>query len=284
MKDIDRANLLIKLAAITRCELSMQENSILPITPRGTELNLSAARPFEAIQEARTLLRTARLIALGTIDPESGYPYTMATNVAIEPDGTPFFFVARLAIHARNIEADNRVSLSFAEAGAPDALMRPRLTLVGRANVIPACQVADSKERYAYRYPKAKLYLNLPDAQLYRVRVEALQINGGPAQNANDVTALALKTDLAGTDDLMSRAKAEIDRLNRSPGEISRLAASLGKAAGTWRVSGLDPEGIELSTGRETLRYWFSRRVTSVDGLADQLACSIHSPSHSQKR
>ncbi|MGO4816701.1 hypothetical protein AB4156_45165, partial [Cupriavidus sp. 2MCAB6] len=74
----------------------------------------------------------------------------------------------------------------------------------------------DAKERYARRYPKSKLYLDLPDACLYRVEVEALQINGGPAQNANEVTAAALKTELSGAEALMSRAADEIDRLNSS--------------------------------------------------------------------
>lgn len=242
-----------------------------PITPRGIEIDLSAARPFEAIREARTLLRTARLVALATLDPGSGYPYAMMTNLAIEPDGTPFFFVARLAVHARNIEADNRVSLALAEAGAPDALTRPRLTLAGRAQAIPAAEETEARERYACRYPKAKLYLDLPDARFYRLPVEALQINGGPAQNANEVTAAALKTDLAGAEQLMARARGEIARLNRSPADIAGLVALTGAGPGNWRVSGLDPEGIDLSTSEHTVRHWFHRRVTTLDELAEQL-------------
>lgn len=249
----------------------MQLQPTTPITPRGIELNLAAARPFEAMQEARSLLRTARLVALATLDPQSGYPYTMATNLAVEPDGTPFFFVARLAVHARNIEADNRVSLGLAEAGAPDALTRPRLTLVGRAHLMPAAEETDAKERYARRYPKSKLYLDLPDACLYRVEVEALQINGGPAQNANEVTAAALKTELSGAEALMSRAADEIDRLNSSAADLAALVALAGNGPGQWRVSGLDPDGIELSTSRETVRHWFVRRVTNLDELAEQL-------------
>lgn len=249
----------------------MLQMNASPITPRGMEINLSSARPFEAMQEARTLLRTVRLVSLATIDPRSGYPYSMATNLAVEPDGAPYFFAARLAIHARNIEADNRVSIALAEPGAPDALTRPRLTLVGRARLIPAAGAAEAKERYSLRYPKSKLYLDLPDACLYRVEVEALQINGGPAQNANELTADALKTDLSGAERLMAGARGEINRLNGSAAEIANLVALAGKGPGNWRVSGLDPEGFELSTNRETVRHWFPNRVTSFEELAEQL-------------
>ncbi|MGG2478035.1 pyridoxamine 5'-phosphate oxidase family protein, partial [Rhizobium sp. BR5] len=103
------------------------------ITPRGTKIEPSAGAPFEAVRVARNVLHTSRTAALATLDPQSGYPYTTATNIGIEPDGTPFFFAAGLALHARNMEADPRISLTLAPFGKGDALTLPRLTLVGKA-------------------------------------------------------------------------------------------------------------------------------------------------------
>ena len=90
----------------------------------------------------------------------------------------------------------------------------PRLTLSGRAERVPTGDSAALKARYAERFPKSKLYLSLPDALLYRIRAEAVQLNGGPAQNANAVTPQDLLTDLASASALMAEAPALVASLN----------------------------------------------------------------------
>jgi len=168
-----------------------------PITPRGIEINIAAARPLDAIAVARTMLGSARTASLATLDP-SGYPYSTVTNIATDEVGTPYFFMALLSLHARNIERDERISMTVADMDK-DVMTTPRLSLVGRAERVPQDEFDRLGARYAARFPKAKLYLGLPDALLYRLRVEAVQLNGGPAQNANDVKPADLVGDLAGT-------------------------------------------------------------------------------------
>ncbi len=167
-----------------------------PITPRGIEINIAAARPLDAIAVARTMLRSARTTSLATLDP-SGYPYCTVTNIATDEAGVPYFFTALLSLHARNIERDQRISITVADM-EKDVMTTPRLSLVGRAERVPPDEFDRLGERYVARFPKAKLYLGLPDALLYRIRVEAVQLNGGPAQNANDVQPTDLVGDLAG--------------------------------------------------------------------------------------
>ncbi|MOA63958.1 hypothetical protein D3C78_1898640 [compost metagenome] len=41
---------------------------------------------------------------------------------------------------------------------------------------------------YETHHGKSRLYLQLPDTRLYRLQVEGVQLNGGPARNANAVT------------------------------------------------------------------------------------------------
>ena len=231
------------------------------ITPRGLEINLDAARPMEAIRVARTLLRTNRVTTLATLDP-GGYPYSTVTNLIVEPDGIPVVFMSGLAIHARNVESDPRVSITVADTRT-DVMTTPRLTLSGRAEPVPADETCTLKARYRDRFPTSKLYLGLPDALFYRIRAPAVQLNGGPAQNANTVTPEDLLSDLDAATALMAEAPAVVASLNDDEQAAARLAAVAGASPGPWRVSAIDPEGIDLSTSCELARLWFTDPVAT---------------------
>lgn len=243
-----------------------------PITPRGIELNLDAARPMDAIGVARDLVRLTRVAALATLDP-SGYPYCTVTNLAVEPDGTPVVFMARLAIHARNIEADPRVSITMADH-TTDVMTTPRLTLTGRAELVTGAAVEGLKTRYADRFPKSKLYLALPDACLYRIRTEGVQLNGGPAQNANSVQPGDLLTDLAPAAELMAQAPSLLVELN-AQGLPERIARAAGAAAGRWKVTSVDPEGVDLATADDLARLWFPQRVETRGAFDAALTAAL---------
>ncbi|NTF32476.1 HugZ family protein [Rhizobium skierniewicense] len=249
----------------------MADQAKAAITPRGAKIEPSSGAPFEAVRVARDVLHTCRVAGLATLDPQSGYPYNTATNIAIEPDGTPFFFAARLALHARNIEADARISLVLAGFTKGDALTLPRLTLVGKAELIGEEDVPLAKARYIARYPKAKLYLSLPDTQLYRMNIEGVQINGGPARNASNITPADLHTDLSGAEELMRAADTEIARLNAIKGEASRLATRAGKKSGAWKITSIDPDGLNLSSTVDLARLWFDERVMNMNQLGKAL-------------
>lgn len=249
----------------------MHNSKIPVITPRNAKIEPSAGAPFEAIRVARHVLLTSRTCGLATLDPASGYPYNTATNIAVEPDGTPFFFAARLALHARNIEADPRISLVLAPLNKGDALTLPRLTLVGRAELMSEAETPLAKTRYIARYPKAKLYLALPDTLLYCLKVEGVQINGGPARNASNITADDLRTDMTGADALMIAADDEAASLNAVKGEASRLAVLAGRKPGAWKVTSIDPDGLNLASSSDLARLWFAERVTDLNQLAKAL-------------
>ncbi|UXT49384.1 HugZ family protein [Agrobacterium tumefaciens] len=242
------------------------------ITPRGAKIVPSAGAPFEAVRVARDVLHTSRTAALATLDPVSFYPYTTATNIGIEPDGTPFFFAAGLTLHARNMEADPRISLTLAPFGKGDALTLPRLTLVGKVEQLGPDETQLAIRRYIARYPKAKLYLSLPDTRLYRLRTEGVQINGGPARNASNITPADLRTDLSGAAGLMAAAESEAARLNAIKGEASRLAVLAGAKAGRWTITSIDPDGIDLASASDLARLWFAERVTALNELEQRIA------------
>ncbi|MES5043953.1 HugZ family protein [Rhizobium nepotum] len=250
----------------------MPDAALPVITPRGAKIEPSAGAPFEAVRVARDVLHTSRTAALATLDPVSGYPYTTATNIGIEPDGTPFFFAAGLTLHARNMEADPRISLTLAPFGKGDALTLSRLTLVGKVELIDPNDVPLARQRYIDRYPKAKLYLSLPDTRFYRLRTQGVQINGGPARNASNITPADLRTDLSGAEQLMAAAAAEAARLNAIKGEASRLAVLAGAKTGRWTITSIDPDGIDLASTNDLARLWFEERVTTLKQLEKALA------------
>lgn len=243
--------------------------SLSAITPRGLEINPLAALPFDSQQCARDLLHQTAVAAVSTTDP-SGFPYGTLTNIVPGPDGQPLFFAAWLTLHARNLAADDRIALTLAAFGHADVLTRPRLTLVGRAQRLEGAALAAARRRYLARFPKAKLYLSLPDALLYRMEVAGLQINGGPGRNAAEIQAERLRIDLAGAEALLCEEEALLAQLNAVPGLAARLAAVAGGSVGAsvqpgrWRITGLDPEGADLAGADRLLRLWSADRLTSV--------------------
>jgi hypothetical protein len=253
----------------------MTHTTVSPITPRGIAIDAGLGTAYDAVMVARNLLRTARVAALATLDPESGYPYATFTNLAMEPDGTPFFFTAGLALHARNILEDQRVSLTLS-ALKGDLLAHPRLTLVGRAEPIGRAEQEHANRRYLARFPKSKIYLGLGDAMPCRMIVEALNLSGGPARNAAQVSVDDLLTDLGGARELIAAEFDEIEKINARPDLVARLAQAAGAKQERWRVTGVDPQGMDLTSPGSAARLWFSERVDTPRALADTLARLFH--------
>ncbi|WGF87734.1 HugZ family pyridoxamine 5'-phosphate oxidase [Marinivivus vitaminiproducens] len=242
-----------------------------PITPRGLPVREGLGLPLDAPKLARTILRGLRGAVLSTTDPGSGYPYGSVTNVATDHDGTPIFILAWLALHTRNIHVDNRVAMTLANLGRGDALGQPRLILVGRALQAADHQVNRFRRRYLARHPKAEIYTTLPDARFYRLRIEALQVLGGPGRNASELTPADVTTDLSGAEPLLDAETEEIARINSDPAGVQRLAVRAGGRADRWTATGYDPEGLDLVNGDDTARLWFPQRILSVAALRDEL-------------
>ncbi len=90
---------------------------------------------FDPVTLGRHLLRAIRVGALGTLDPESGFPITTLTSVATDLDGAPILLVSGLSHHTKNLKVDARCSLLLSEGGRGDPLAHPRLTLTAEAKL-----------------------------------------------------------------------------------------------------------------------------------------------------
>ena len=76
-------------------------------------------------------------------------------------------------------------------------------------------------------------------------------------------------TDMAGADELIETEDGAVTHMNADHAEAVRLYATklLGADDGKWRLTGLDPDGLDLALGDATLRLPFPERVTGAAQL-----------------
>jgi len=225
---------------------------------------------FDPKATAKTLLRTIRAGALATIDRNTGHPFASLVNVATDSDGSPLILTSRLSTHTANLEKDSRASVLLAVTGKGDPLAQPRLTVIGRFWRI-AHDDADEprlRRRFLARHPKAELYAGFGDFSFWRLEVVSAHLNGGFARAA-DLTAPDLMTDIAGAADLLQSEASAVAHMNDDHAEAVRLYATrlLGADDGAWRLTGLDPDGLDLACGDVALRLQFEQRVTTAQQL-----------------
>src|SRR5436190_6089107 len=134
----------------------------------GTEA-MQPTPDFDPGQLARSLLRRSRQGALATLMPGSGDPYCSLVNVASHANGSPILLISRLALHTKNILADNRVSLMLDERAAGDPLEGARIMLAGRAEEAADDQAATLRRRYLGAHPSAEAFVDFKDFSFFRI-------------------------------------------------------------------------------------------------------------------
>ena len=218
---------------------------------------------------ARRLIRSRDHAALAT--SFGGRAYVSLVASACDLDATPLLLLSDLAQHTRNLVADPLVSLLFEDTGEhPDRLAGPRLTLLGRAE-----RVDDPRDnlhagaRFAARHPASAAYAGFADFHLYRVVVERGHLVDGFGRIAW-IEAEHLR--FAAEASALAEAEAEIvAHTNADHGDAITLYAErlLGRQAAGSRMTGIDPEGIDLrrpmEAGGETARLDFAEPVLTPE-------------------
>lgn len=226
---------------------------------------------FDPGKLAKSLLRRSRQGALATLMPGSGDPYCSLVNLASHPDGSPILLISRLAVHTKNILADGRVSLMLDERAAGDPLEGARIMLSGRA------EQADGERdllqrRYLNAHPAAEAFVSFKDFSFFRIRPAGTHLVAGFGRIV-DLKPEQFLTDLAGADDLLAAEEGAVEHMNADHRDAMGLYATrlLGAAAGDWRCTGCDPEGIDMQDGQTALRLNFPERVTDGTALRKML-------------
>jgi putative heme iron utilization protein len=225
---------------------------------------------FEPKSAAKTVLRTARAAALATIDRNTGHPFASLVNVATDTDGSPLILISRLSTHTANLEKDSRASVLLSPGGKGDPLAHPRLTLLGSFAQVPqeAPERPRVHRRFLARHPKSELYAGFADFSFWRLRLLSAHFNGGFARAA-DLKATDVLTDLADASGLLAAESALVGEINTDHADALRRIATrqLGARDGKWRLTGVDPEGLDLALGDLILRLPFAERVTTAEKL-----------------
>ena len=228
------------------------------------------APDFDAGAVAKALLRTTRAGALATIDRVSGHPFASLVNVATDVDGSPVILVSRLSTHTANLEEDSRASLLLAASGRGDPLAYPRLTVLGAFIHIGRDHFQERRlrRRFLSRHPKSELYAGFADFSFWRLQMVSAHLNAGFGRAA-DLKAADAATDIAGAENLIEAEAGAVAHINDDHAETVQLYATklLGAEDGPWRLTGLDPEGLDLALGDATLRLPFPERVVSAEQL-----------------
>jgi putative heme iron utilization protein len=210
---------------------------------------------------ARRLMRGLDRATLAT--SLDGWPYASLVLAATGPDGAPLLLLSDLAEHTRNLKREPRASLLFdGTGGLAEPLTGARVTVLGEMARIDDQGLL---RRYVARHPSAAAYAGFGDFHLYRLAVRRGHLVAGFGR----IDWIAADGLLLSEAEGAALAEAEPDILAHMNGDhaealdlyAERLA---GRAGSGWRMTGIDPEGLDLRRAGEVARLDFDGRVADA--------------------
>jgi putative heme iron utilization protein len=221
--------------------------------------NKSVLRPIDddARALARSLVRATPTASLATLDPLDGVPFGSLVTVATDLDASPLLLVSELSSHTQGLRADARCSLLLTRPGAGDPLAHPRLTLIARAEFLDR-ESEDgirARRRFLGRHAKAALYADFGDFHFVRLRPQRASLNGGfgRAYEMQPSDFMGRTPVPEGFAALEAEAVAHMN--DHHPEAALHYATSLlRREPGDWRLSGIDPDGVDLVDGQRVAR------------------------------
>ena len=227
---------------------------------------------FDACRLTRSLLRRSRQGALATLMAGSGDPYCSLVNVASHADASPVLLISRLALHTKNILAENRVSLLLDERAAGDPLEGARIMLAGRAEEASGEFAALLRRRYLNAHPSAEAFVDFKDFSFFRIVPSGAHLVAGFGRII-DLQPAQFLTDIGDAAELLAAGQGAVEHMNEDHREAMNLYATrlLGAEAADWTCTGCDPDGIDMQAGTAVLRLDFPERVTGGTGLRKML-------------
>ncbi|MFN4088662.1 MAG: HugZ family protein [Alphaproteobacteria bacterium] len=222
---------------------------------------MTAEPASDDAREARHLVRTGGGAVLSTLAAADGWPFASLVLTACSQAGEPLMLLSDLAEHTRNLRSDARATLLFARSTAAADLAAARVAVSGRVVVEPA---PEARSRYLARNPSASDYAAFRDFRLCRMAVERAHLVAGFGR----IRPLA-RSDLivAAPPELAAAEAGIVAHMNEDHADALALYATglLRLPHGNWRMTGIDPEGIDIADGPRTGRLDFP---APIDGPA----------------
>ncbi|MFQ5954543.1 MAG: HugZ family protein [Kiloniellales bacterium] len=220
---------------------------------------------------ARRLIRRLDRAALATLQHDAeGWPCGSLVLVALDHAASPLLLLSELAEHTRNIARDPRLSLLFDDsADTANPLAEPRVTVFGRAR---RSDDPDLRNRFLRRHPSAREYADFKDFHLFQVAVARAHLVAGFGR-IHWIEGPALLLDTADSAALEAAEPEIVEHMNRDHADAVALYARvlLGRSGEGWRMTGCDPEGIDLRRGAEIARLDFDSPVGDAEAARRQL-------------
>jgi putative heme iron utilization protein len=210
---------------------------------------------------ARRLMRSLDRATLAT--SQDGWPYASLVLAAVDHDASPLLLLSDLAEHSKNLKRDSRASLLFdGTAGRDDPLTGARVTVLGEAKPINDARLL---ARFTARHPSAAGYAGFADFHLYRLEIARAHLVAGFGR-IHAIAAPALQSPAAPA--LAAAESGILEHMNDDHAEAIELYATrLAGAQGSgWRMTGIDPEGIDLRSGGAVVRLDFPAPVGDAEG------------------
>ena len=233
--------------------------------------------------EARELVRRGLKCALGTLASQTGTlsqgsapssqpntPYVSLVTVASAHNGAPVVLISRLALHTQNLLINPVSSLLFdGTSSTGNPLAGGRVSLMGRFS---PTQNPDDHRRFLTRHPESRMYADFPDFGFFKLDVERAHFIGGFGRIV-DLKPDDLLLDLTGADQLIAAEQDIVNHMNNDHADALELCATrlAGCRPGTWRITGLDPEGFDLTGDGVAARVLFGAKVMSPNSARLEL-------------
>jgi len=230
--------------------------------------------PADVAPSARRVMRLANKVALATIEQQTGAPFLSLTGVATLMDATPILLMSDISRHCVNLAKDPRASLLFDGTGDhANPLTEDRVSVNGR---IVKCSMEEAEVRFMARHPKA-FYGSFADFNYYKMEIEDAHFVGGFG-TALTIPAKVLRLSQNQIMDLQPAEADILAHMNEDHSEaIHDMAVHLLKAEpGPWQLTGLDPEGCDLSARKHQLRLDFPGHVNSPQQAHKALVELVH--------
>ncbi len=226
--------------------------------------------PEEAVKK---LIREARKASLATLDRQNGGPYASLVTLATAASGAPLMLISRLAIHTQNILSDTRTGLLI-DGTSPegDPLAGGRVSLTGRVTITGN---EGEKRRFLARHPEAEMYAAFADFAFYRFEIERAHYVGGFGRIV-DLKPSDILIDVSRAASLLEAEPSIIGHMNED--HTGALALYAAHAIGTlqdpagWKMTGIDPEGLDLIGPPGALRVTFPAPIATPGDARKALA------------
>jgi len=240
-----------------------------------------ASTKTQDIATVRQLLRGRRSAALSSHSAvDGGWAYGSLVTVAVDVDGSPLMLFSELSDHTRNLAADSRASLLFEHtSGRRNPQTGPRISVLGR---IEKTKNKRHARRFLARHPEAGQYAGFGDFNFHHMTVERIHLVGGFAR-ARWLRAVDVLADKKAAKMIAEAEPDVLAHMNADHADAVDLYAQnlLRRRGSGWRMSGIDPDGADLTLDGRLARLPFQAPVADAGGCRDEL---VHLAAEARKR